>query len=558
MAIKSGQATTTAATGQNVALSASLHANDPTVVVVDGRTVTIILGTSALGNTLQDNQPYEIGTDSLGNVLPDGARLEVPRGVTVVFDAGAVVKLRGANIDVGSSTENVDRSRGAVQVLGIPGRPVYFTSYFDETLGADREPALTTTPREGDWGGLVFRNKLDNDFIEIYDPASGKAARSVLETQGIFLNYVNHADLRYGGGEVVVDGVRSVYAPIHMLEARPTVTFNTITNSADAAMSGDPNSFADTKFENWDPYAPFTADYQRVGPQLYGNLLVATYATGKSVAPQVYVNSVNGVFVGIPTQAGVPVEKLEVPARFDDLDIVHVIAENLFLKGTPAGPIGTPTTTRVARLDDYRIQTPNGDGILDAETFAIFDGSTRVVFEFNLTSDYAARGSGSFVPGRVEIRYNRSNDPQPGDPPDTAVQMANKIVAAINWARDNRGLDVTAVHVGGGAHGLEDPALELQELEDRLDPQIVPAAGGDVIRGGDAGHDLLDRADDLALFHQLAHAPGDGLQGLGQGLGVAVADGDVQAGAGADLGDAGAHQAGADDENLIDLHGACS
>ncbi len=249
---------------------------------------------------------------------------------------------------------------------------------------------------------------------------------------------------------MIVNGVRSTYTPIHMLEARPTVTFNVITNSADAAISGDPNSFADSKFENWDPYAPFTLGYQRVGPQIYGNLLVGTYASGTRVAPQTYVNSINGVFVGIPTQPGVPVRKLEVPARFDDLDIVHVIAENLYLVGTPGGPIGTPVTTRLTRLDDYQIQTPNGDGIQDAETFALFDGSTRVVFEFNLSSDYAARGAGSFVPGRVEIRYNRSNDPNPGDPASTVAEMADKIVAAINWARDNRGLDVTAVHVGSG------------------------------------------------------------------------------------------------------------
>jgi len=458
MAVKIRDAINTAAATQGVSVTAALHPSDPRVVVVDGRTVVLILGNSALGNTLQDNQPYEIGTDSLGNPLPDGARLEVPRGVTVVFDAGAVVKLRGANIDVGSSAENVDRSRGAVQVLGIPALPVYFTSYFDETLGTDREPQITTTPREGDWGGLVFRNDLDNAFIETYDPASGKAARSVLETQGIFLNYVNHADIRYGGGEVVVNGVRSVYAPIHMLEARPTVTFNTITNSADAAMSGDPNSFADTRFENWDPYAPFTADYQRVGPEIYGNQLVASYATGKNSAPQTNANSVNGVFVGIPTKPGFPLRKLEVPARFDDLDIVHVVAENLVLQGTPGGPIVTPITTSLTRLDDYRIQTPNGDGIQDAETFAIFDGATRVVFEFNLTSDYTARGAGSFVPGRVEIRYNRSNDPNPGDPADTVDQMASKIVSAINWARDNRGLDVTAVHVGGGVIELHSTA----------------------------------------------------------------------------------------------------
>ena len=63
--------------------------------------------------------------------------------------------------------------------------------------------------------------------------------RDVLESEGIFLNYVNHADIRYGGGKVSVNGILSVYTPIHMIEARPTVSFNTITNSAVAAISAD-------------------------------------------------------------------------------------------------------------------------------------------------------------------------------------------------------------------------------------------------------------------------------------------------------------------------------
>ena len=38
-----------------------------------------------------------------------------------------------------------------------------------DALGVDTEP-LTTTPSEGDWGGLVFRNDLDNDEVEAGTP----------------------------------------------------------------------------------------------------------------------------------------------------------------------------------------------------------------------------------------------------------------------------------------------------------------------------------------------------------------------------------------------------
>ena len=56
--------------------------------------------------------------------------------------------------------------------------------------------------------------------------------RTVQESSEIsaFLNYVNHADIRYGGGNVSVDGLPANYAH-HTIEARPTVTFNKISNS---------------------------------------------------------------------------------------------------------------------------------------------------------------------------------------------------------------------------------------------------------------------------------------------------------------------------------------
>ena len=66
---------------------------------------------------------YEIGTTGTGQNkrnLADGATMDLPRGVTVTIDAGAVFKLQGANIDVGSLAQNVDHSQGALQVLGTP------------------------------------------------------------------------------------------------------------------------------------------------------------------------------------------------------------------------------------------------------------------------------------------------------------------------------------------------------------------------------------------------------------------------------------------------------
>ena len=209
--------------------------------------------------------------------------MDVPKGVTVMIDAGAVFKLRGANIDVGSSTQNIDRSLGAVQVLGTPSNTVYFTSYLNERIGVDTY-ANTTTPSPGDWGGLVFENDYD------YADQATDPTRRVLEQEGIFLDYVNHANISYGGGKVTVNGVQAVYDPIHMIEARPTVSFNTITHSADAALSADPNSLLESEFHDSFGESLYTLDYDRVGPDIHGNTLLN--------------NSLNALFLRVQTAAG--------------------------------------------------------------------------------------------------------------------------------------------------------------------------------------------------------------------------------------------------------------
>ena len=372
-------------------------------------------------STYDDNVPYEIGENpETFRALDDGRYLQVPQGVTLVIDAGSLFKLSEANVDVGSAAESVDRSGGALQVLGTPKNSVIFTSFRDADIGVDIDPS-NKVPEKGDWGGLVFRNELDYDFIEAYDPASGLDPREVLETQGIFLNYVNHADIRYGGGAVEVDGLKSVYAPIHMIEARPTVTFNRITRSADAALSADPNSFAETQFQSWDAFAPFTTRYDRVGPEIRGNYIVE--------------NSTNGIFVRISTAAGSAIKELEVSGRFDDWDVVHVIPENLFINGTPGGPLLTERTNTLRLIDSNHIEALDGDSIFDQDTFAIFDGRTRVVFEFDLGSGVAA--------GHVPIYYTAS-DTVLGTPGSTADDVAAAIRVAIEQARTQYGLDVSA------------------------------------------------------------------------------------------------------------------
>lgn len=305
---------------------------------VPGDVVRIVGNGGADGrlHTPADNLAYEIGFDTLGRALPDGATFDVPRNVAVQIDAGAILKLRRSRIGVGSTSVSVDRSAGSLMVLGtpilldsagnaikdaagavIPGR-VYFTSASDTSLGRNvNQTVVGNDPSSGDWGGIDFRNRVD----------AADASRRNLEANGLFLNSITHADIRFGGGQVVVDGVSQVVAPVQMVDARPTLAFSRITTSADAAIGASPNSFLETNFHSPAEQAGlnFTSDYRRVGPDIHNNRL-----TG---------NSVNGLQIRVRTGSGTQLEQMTVQGRFDDTDVVHVIPENLDIAGTAGGAV---------------------------------------------------------------------------------------------------------------------------------------------------------------------------------------------------------------------------
>ncbi|MCC6510379.1 MAG: pre-peptidase C-terminal domain-containing protein, partial [Pirellulaceae bacterium] len=284
--------------------------------------------------TLNDNFAYEIGTGLLpGSILSDGSTMEIPRGVTTMIDAGAIFKLLGARIGVGSSNLNIDRSDSALQVLGTPvlldaagnavrqsngaavAGNVFFTSWLDESLGLDTFTPRTT-PSTGDWGGISYRRDVDVS-----------AGRTDLEDEGIFLQYVNQSVMRYGGGTVLVDSIQTSINPIEMLDTRPTITNNQISFAANAALSALPNSFEETNFNEprFQVNGAFTSDYDRVGPEIRNNQLIN--------------NSLNGLFIRVDTPADGLTRTLTVPGRFDDIDIVHVISENLIVSGSTGGAI---------------------------------------------------------------------------------------------------------------------------------------------------------------------------------------------------------------------------
>ncbi|WP_197995863.1 Ig-like domain-containing protein [Gimesia algae] len=302
-------------------------------------------GTDGDLRTTADSDNYLIGYDDNFNPLEDGESIIVPQGVTVVIDQGAVIKLQNTVIDVGSSSILEDRSNAALQILGTPDAQVVLTAYGNDTVGGDDDgPSDGANP--GDWGGIIFR--ADSDY----------------EDESVFLNYIANADISYGGGQVFVNSVLQTIAPIHIDEARPTLAYNTITHSANAAISADPNSFDTTVMKGGD----FNHDQtlKRIGPDIYGNTIVE--------------NSLNGLFIRAETQFGQDIDKVNVTARFDDTDIVHIITENLFIEAGTGGPVATGAGLQarysgsvifdagmVVKLGGSRIQTGRGNAGIIAE-----------------------------------------------------------------------------------------------------------------------------------------------------------------------------------------------
>ena len=317
------------------------------------------------GNNVGDGDPlndqaYEIGISAGGQQLPDGGVdgiLRIGKGVTLMVDAGSLFKLRRGAILAGTDSPLIDNSGGAIQILGTPDEPVLFTSYNDEALGVDTNP-LITSPARGDWGGLIIRND-----------AARAAGQFDYEAQGIFLNYVNQADMKYGGGVLNINSVARAINAITVIDARPTITNNTITSAMDAALAISPNSFEETNFRAPQfQTVPFTPDYTRIGPDIHGNFLVDNETNGLSVVNR--GTSFDRSLV------------MDVSGRFNDRDIVHVIADNLQIASNPGGllELSDPTITRPS----------HGRLMIDPGTTVKMDGG---VIEVGMGATFLAEGT---------------------------------------------------------------------------------------------------------------------------------------------------------------------
>lgn len=379
-------------------------------------------------STLSDNVPYAIGRDYNLQQTPlaDGSTFQVPQGVTVMIDAATLIKVRGETIDVGTSSLGTDRSEGSLQVLGTPVNNVYFTSWRDDAKGSI-DDGTNGAAAGADWGGLVFREDSDSTIA------------------GVFLNYVGHATIQYGGGQVSVDGGQlRVYNAIDIETSRPTIANNILTDNADAAISANPNSFR--------------ADDGRIGPDIHGNFLVG--------------NSTNGLFVRIQTAFGSPAETLDVIARFDDTDITHVLTQNLIINGQPGGTLNGVARTAgrlqidpgtIVKLSGARIETGLGNSNLIAE------GTAENPIRFTSQQDdrYGAGGT-----------FDAKNDG------NTAATPGNW-AGFFMWPTSTASFDHVSINFAGGTSEVSGSSASFNPMEIfQADVRIANSIFEDNLGGG--------------------------------------------------------------------------
>ena len=174
----------------------------------------------------------------------------VPFDTLLAFAPGSTLKLSNASLFV--------QNQGiALQALGgaNPNDRVVFTSFADDTVSGDtNRDGAGTTPRGGDWGGIVFRNFDDSipgrttTQFPVDGNLQGPTGQLAVSGADDAMSIINYANVRYGGGAVpATQGVR--YDAITLYNSRPAITNDSVsvpnasTSGAQAGISGDLDSF---------------------------------------------------------------------------------------------------------------------------------------------------------------------------------------------------------------------------------------------------------------------------------------------------------------------------
>ncbi|NQT17281.1 MAG: hypothetical protein HQ582_31290, partial [Planctomycetes bacterium] len=135
------------------------------------------------------------------------------------------------------------------------------------------------------------------------------------------------------------------------------------------------------------------------------------------------------------------------------------------------------------------IQAVAGSGISDGETFTLFDGRTKITFEFDIPDDPSGSTPGyGVIPGHHRIEFTPPDFPDEGDLGDTSAEVAQQIAAEIRALYLAGDLEIDATASGDMVtlelHGATISAEGFATLETRLDARLQIDPGVIVKLGG--------------------------------------------------------------------------
>jgi hypothetical protein len=272
---------------------------------------------NAVANTFVDN-----GTVTGGQLVPLTIKVRSRLDGGLVIDAGSVLKMRGARIEI--------RDGGTLIAEGTPSLPIVVTSLNDSRYGFGgtfdtANTRGTRQPDEGDWGG-IFVGHGSSASLDYNRLSYGGGTTRV---EGGFTSFntieIHQADFRLtnsrlennaagdesSSGSVRVGRGTNSAAAIFVRGSQPVLINNRINDNEGPAISIDVNSLGPDLINDPGRQSELlnrTLDYsENQGPLIDGNRLSR--------------NAINGMVVRGQT--------LTTQSVWDDTDIVHVVQNQI-------------------------------------------------------------------------------------------------------------------------------------------------------------------------------------------------------------------------------------
>ena len=220
-------------------------------------------------------------------------------------------------------------------------------------------------------------------------------------------------------------------------------------------------------------------DYDRVGPHIRGNRISG--------------NSINGVAIGIPTSAAGILTQLQTSARFDDIDVVHVLTENLLIEGTPGGldaSLPTPSVQLTSAVPGGSVGNVPAGSYQYRVTFVDAQG-----FESAASPVAPPSATGVTVNGTTSRSVSLGGLPSvPSSPadPNARTFSGRRLYRAVVGSSDFRlvaELDTSSTAFTDRAAAGGRPLGDGTAISGRLDPSLV-ADPGVVIKADSARIDV--------------------------------------------------------------------